>query len=177
VTPASRILFDANTAALASGTGATSGGTENTYPGPGGLTPPAPNRGGAVPASTSVAHEGAGTEASVTQIYSAAVLVPGSAATYIPTGQTPAWAEGAAGGPLIMASDLGNFTGVANAPNAQHASSLSPLVNPTLTTSAPSAVSGTGDGAHGSDRRRLQFAVGRLRQRRADRTVFVSSTH
>src|SRR5262245_57356105 len=42
--------FAANTAALASGSGATAGGTEGTYPG---------TVNGAVPASTSVAHEGA----------------------------------------------------------------------------------------------------------------------
>jgi hypothetical protein len=77
--------------------------------------------------------------------YAAGVLIPGSAATYIPTGQTPAWAEGAAGGPLITASDLGSFTGVASPPNMSHASSLSPATNPTLSSITPStAVSGTG---------------------------------
>ena len=50
-------VFAANTAALASGTGATAGGTENSYPGA---------TGGVVPASTSVAHEAAGTETSST---------------------------------------------------------------------------------------------------------------
>jgi alcohol dehydrogenase class IV len=44
-----------------------------------------------------------------------------------------------------MVSDLGAFTGVANSPNSQHASSLSPAANPTLTTIAPTtAVSGSG---------------------------------
>src|SRR5262245_66584288 len=66
--------FAGNVAALASGAGATAGGGENTYPGIGGLTPPAPNMGGAVPASTSVAHEGAGTEVVVTQAYASGVL-------------------------------------------------------------------------------------------------------
>ena len=56
-TAGSLIVFAANTAALASGTGATAGGTEGSYPG-------AAN--GVVPASTSVAHEGAGTEVVVT---------------------------------------------------------------------------------------------------------------
>lgn len=162
----SRILFAANTAALASGTSANDTGTgttvstaptgaggngvnseRGTYPGAGplALNGPPPNNVGLVPASTSVAHEGAGTEVSVTATYAAGVLIPGSAATYIPTGQTPAWAEGAAGGPLITASDLGSFTGVANSPNAQHASSLSPATNPTLTSITPTtAVSGTG---------------------------------
>lgn len=123
--------FAANTAALASGSGATAGGTENTYPGIGGLTPPAPNMGGAVPASTSVAHEGAGSEVVVTQSYPATILNPA--------------------GPLVTVSCLGNFTGVAtaagviNSPNATHASSLSPAVNPTLTTATPSTPSGVGN--------------------------------
>jgi len=56
--------FAANTAALASGSGATAGGTEGSYPGA---------AAGAVPASTSAAHEAAGTEVVVTS--------PGSLAT------------------------------------------------------------------------------------------------
>ena len=56
--------FAANVAALASGTGATAGGTEGTYPG-------AAN--GVVPASTSVPHEGAGTEVVVTYNYQTGV--------------------------------------------------------------------------------------------------------
>jgi hypothetical protein len=101
-----------------------------------------------------VAHEGAGTEtqtwgpstgANLTG-YNAAVLVPGVASTYIPTGQTPTWAEGAAGGPPVMVSDLGAYAWIAaGGPNGQHASSLSPVTNPTLTTIAPTtAVSGSG---------------------------------
>jgi hypothetical protein len=83
------------------------------------------------------ASEGAGTEVVVTQTYNASVLVPGSAATYLPTGQTPAWAAGDPGGPLRTVSDLGNFTGVSNAPNMQHASSMSPAVNPVLASISP----------------------------------------
>src|SRR5262245_59910777 len=55
--PGAAVAFASNTAALASGSGATGGGTEGTYPG-------AAN--GAVPASTSVAHEAAGSEVVVT---------------------------------------------------------------------------------------------------------------
>jgi hypothetical protein len=87
--------------------------------------------------NSGTAAEGAGTEVVVTQTYAAGVLVPGSAATYLPTGQTPAWAEGAAGGPVRMFSCLGNFTGVANSPNGSHASSLSPIAATTLTTATP----------------------------------------
>jgi hypothetical protein len=162
-TGGSRILFAANTAALASGTSANDTGTgttvstaptgaggtgvnsvAGTYPGTGTLATDVSDV-GPVPASSSVASEGAGTEVSVTATYAAGVLIPGSAATYIPTGQTPAWAEGAAGGPLITASDLGSFTGVAAPPNQQHASSLSPATNPALTSITPgSTVSGVG---------------------------------
>jgi hypothetical protein len=108
----SLVLFNANTAALASGSGATAGGGENTYPGIGGLTPPAPNMGGAVPASTSVASEGAGTETLFTQTYSSAIYNPAGA--------------------LLATGDLGNFVGVGtvaglgNSANQMHASSLSP---------------------------------------------------
>jgi hypothetical protein len=59
-TAGSLIVFAANTGALASGSAGTAGGTEGTYPGA---------AAGAVPASTSVAHEGAGTETLVTQTY------------------------------------------------------------------------------------------------------------
>jgi hypothetical protein len=90
----------------------------------------------AAPASGPAA-EGAGTEVLVTQTYATGILVSGSAATYLPTGQTPAWAEGAAGGPVRMTSCLGNFTGVANSPNGSHASSLSPIAATTLTTATP----------------------------------------
>ena len=110
--------FAANTAALASGSGATAGGTEGTYPGAGGMTPPNVNFNGAVPASTSVPHEGAGTEVVVT--------APGSRVEC----------------PTVMVSDLGSYT---NNPNQQHASSLSPATNPALTSITPgSTVSGVG---------------------------------
>lgn len=109
--------FATNTAALASGSGATGGGTEGTYPGTG--TPPFnPNMGGPVPASSSVAHEGAGTETVVT--------APGSRAEC----------------PTQAFSCLGNYT---STPNAQHASSLSPTTNPTLSSISPtSTTSGVG---------------------------------
>src|SRR6187431_2271204 len=85
--------FAANTAALASGTGATAGGTENSYPGA---------AGGVVPASTSVAHEGAGTEVVTTYTYVAS-----------PAGTAPH-------PPLQAVSCLGAYT---ITPNASHASS------------------------------------------------------
>lgn len=97
-----------------------------------GLAFAAPNSG--------AASEGAGSEVAVTQTYSAAILIPGSAATYQPTGQTPAWADGAPGGPLRTVSDLGNYT---TNPNRDHASSLSPAGATTLTSIA-AAVSGGG---------------------------------
>jgi len=98
--------FAANTAALASGTGATAGGTENSYPGA---------AGGVVPASTSVAHEGAGTEVVVT--------APGSRAEC----------------PTQAVSDLGAYT---LSPNASHASYLTGTAGvATPTTSAASGAS------------------------------------
>jgi|SRR5262252_4609069 len=152
------MAFVANTAALASGTsaadnaggtaGAGAGGTgvnstAGTYPGTGagsGSPPTTVNNVGLVPASASAAHEGAGSETVVTQTYNAAVLVPGVAASYQPTGQTPAWAAGAAGGPMRTFSDEGNYT---TTPNQSHASSLSPATNPALASISPTtAVSG-----------------------------------
>jgi hypothetical protein len=110
-------LFAANTAALASGSGATAGGTENSYPGA---------ASGVVPASTSVAHEGAGTEVSV--------LAPGNIVHTYPGAVTMNTSQ--------SVSDLGSYT---NAPNGQHASSLSPATNPTFTSfTAGSSVSGVG---------------------------------
>lgn len=117
-TAGSLILFAANTAALASGTGATSGGTENSYPGA---------SGGAVPASTSVAHEGAGTEVSVTSSYTAGAYLPGGATIMVSTG------------PVLTAASI------AAGPNASHASSLSPTTAPTLTTATPTTASGAGN--------------------------------
>ena len=98
--------FATNTSALASGSGATAGGTEGTYPGA---------ASGTVPASTSVAHEAAGTEVVVTS--------PGSVAA----------------APTQQVSVLGNYT---TTPNASHASYLTGTagVN-TPTTSAASGAS------------------------------------
>lgn len=140
------ITFAANTAALASGTGATSGGTENTYPGTD-ATGLAISDVGAVPASTSVAHEGAGTETLFTQTYNTAVMVPGSAATYLgPSAQTPVWADGAAGGPLRAVgcgpnNPAPSVLGGPVSPNQSHASSLSPATNPTISATPATALS------------------------------------
>jgi hypothetical protein len=78
-------------------------------------------------------------------------------------------------GQLIMTSTLGNYT---TSPNAQHASSLSPATNPTLSTIAPTtAVSGTGTVALtavtgvGFTKQSVVYANGV-----AQPTVFVSST-
>jgi hypothetical protein len=108
----SLVAFAANTAALASGSGATAGGTEGSYPG-------AAN--GAVPASTSVAHEGAGTE----------VVVTATSANPSPYGQSQ------------TVSCLGSYTAT---PNASHASYLTAATTPTITGSpAPNNVaSGAG---------------------------------
>jgi len=112
----SLILFAANTAALASGSGATAGGTEGSYPGA---------AAGAVPASTSVAHEAAGTETSVTQTYSSGIYNPAGALVMVGVG------------PALTAASI------AAGPNASHASTLSPATNPTLT-SVANATSGGG---------------------------------
>lgn len=106
----SLVAFAANTAALASGSGGTAGGTEGTYPGA---------AAGAVPASTSVAHEGAGTEVVVT------ATVPNPS----PNGQ------------LQMVSDLGSWTG---APNTSHASSLSAPGTSTISSLSAGGTAGTG---------------------------------
>ena len=100
-----------NKAALASGVGADGGGTEGSYP----------VKGGVVPASTSVAAEGDGTETVVT--------APGSR-TECPTQSV---------------SVLGSFT---SSPNSQHASSLSPATNPALASIAPTSAA---SGASGTD--------------------------
>lgn len=59
-------VYAANTAALASGSGATAGGTEGTYPGTGSPAYTNPNNVGAAPASTSTAHEEVGNVTTVT---------------------------------------------------------------------------------------------------------------
>lgn len=133
----SLVAFAANTAALASGTtaadnagsapgfiGTANGGaggtgvnnTLGTYPGA---------AAGAVPASSSVAHEAAGTEVVVT------ATVPNPS----PNGQL----QTVSVGPTMTSAirDAG--------PNASHASSLSPATNPTFTSfTAGSSVSGVG---------------------------------
>jgi hypothetical protein len=115
--------FAANTAALAGGSGGTAGGTEGSYPG-------AAN--GVVPASTSVAHEGAGTEVVLTTAYPPAYS--GAAPHY------PLVTVGT--GPVYTPDPLKVFN-----PNASHASSMSPATNPALAsitpTTAVSAASGT----------------------------------
>ena len=113
-TAGSLTAFAANTAALASGTGATAGGTEGSYPG-------AAN--GVVPASTSVAHEGAGTELTV--------LAPGNIVYTYPGGGTLDMSRTASTGPVQTAATL------AAGPNASHASTLSGSTAPTIT-GAPS---------------------------------------
>ena len=108
--------FATNTAALASGSGATAGGTENTYPGA---------AGGVVPASTSVAHEGAGSEVVVTN--------PGNIDYTYP-------------GPVTFStsktfSDMGGYT---TTPNASHASYLSGGTLPTIGSVSAGGVHGPG---------------------------------
>jgi hypothetical protein len=93
--------FATNIAALASGTGATSGGTENTYPGA---------SAGAVPASTSVAHEGAGTETSSTATGNVTYSYPG--------GGTLDTGKAVGCGPVQTAATI--LAG----PNANHATTL-----------------------------------------------------
>jgi hypothetical protein len=119
--------FATNVAALASGTGATSGGTENTWPGA---------VGGAVPASTSVAHEGAGTELSV--------LAPGNIVHTYVVG-TMNTSQSVSCGPVLVKATTD--AGAPVSPNTTHASTLSPVTNPALVSIAPttlaSAPSGT----------------------------------
>jgi hypothetical protein len=125
-TAGSAVVFATNVAALAGGTGATSGGTENTYPGTDTAPFDTPNMVGAVPASTSVAHEGAGTEILVTQTYSSAVFLPAGPLLTV------------SAGPTLTANTMPQ-------PNATHASSLSKATNPALASITPTtAVSGTG---------------------------------
>ena len=145
---ANTLTFAANTAALAGGTGATSGGTEGTFPGTDTAPFDTPNRVGAVPAPTSVAHEGTGIEQTVTQTYAAGVMVPGVGTTYLPVGA--AWAAGDPGGPVrTMSTNAPALTqGTMPQPNATHASSLSPATNPTLASISPTT---TTAGASGTD--------------------------
>jgi hypothetical protein len=113
--------FATNVAALASGTGATAGGTEGSYPG-------AAN--GVVPASTSVPHEGAGTEVVVTN--------PGNITHTYVVG-TFDTSKTYSDGPTQTAATR------AAGPNATHPSSLSPVTNPAFASlTVGSSVSGAG---------------------------------
>jgi len=118
----SLFAFAANTAALASGVAGTAGGTENSYPG-------ATN--GVVPASTSVPHEGAGTEQVTT--------APGNITYTYPGGGTFDTSKTVRTGTDLTAAMI------AAGPNATHASSLSPATAATLTTAGPSTASGAGN--------------------------------
>jgi len=121
----SLILFAANTAALASGSGGTAGGTEGSYPGA---------AAGAVPASTSVPHEGAGTETSLTWGVGG---WPTNASVYNPAG-TPV---------MVSTGPAATAASIAAGPNGSHASTLSPAYasNPAFASlTVGSAVSGSG---------------------------------
>jgi len=112
--------FAANTAALASGSGATAGGTEGSYPGA---------AAGAVPASTSVAHEGAGTEVVVTPIGNIDYVYPGAVTI----------------GTTKMVSDLGAYTATPNASHASYLTGTAGVATPTTSAaSGASNVSGAG---------------------------------
>lgn len=76
--------------------------------------------------NSGAAAEGAGSEVVATQTYPAGVLNPA--------------------GPLVTVSCLGNYTNLAGgtSPNQQHASSLSPAANPTLTSVSAGGASGGG---------------------------------
>ena len=104
-------------------TGATAGGTEGSYPG---------GANGAVPAATSVPHEGAGTEVVVTNTYTTGTSGTGSGAIGV-----------SAAPPLQMVSCLGAYTAT---PNASHASSqdTAPAAAPTITGLLPAAPTATG---------------------------------
>jgi len=115
----SLVAFATNTAALASGSGATAGGTEGSYPGAGGVSPPNAHFMGAVPASTSVAHEAAGTE----------TVVTGTVANPSPNGQ------------LQTVSVFGAYT---STPNASHASYLSAGTAPVITGLSAGGTAGVG---------------------------------
>jgi hypothetical protein len=137
----------ANIAALASGTGATSGGTEGTFPGTDSAPFDTPNMVGPVPASTSVAHEAAGSVI-VTQKVAGATANDYNPATFLPyigagaptaTGVTGPWQMVTCStGPTLTANTMPQ-------PNQLHASSLAGATNPALTTITPTtAVSGSG---------------------------------
>jgi hypothetical protein len=132
--------FKTNTAALASGTSTTSGGTEGSYPGTG-TAPFNANMTGAVPASTSVAHEAAGTEVVVQKIvgstaldYSTAVGLPYVGVGGGIAGPTGCWQMVTMScGPTLTAT-LADPTKIIS-PNALHASydTVVPTSAPTIT--------------------------------------------
>jgi hypothetical protein len=123
--------FAANVAALASGSAATAGGCEGTYPGagPGSGANATVNNVGPVPASTSVAHEGAGSEVTV--------LAPGNINYSYVGGATMDTSRSVSCGPVLTPGTL-------PVPNQLHASSLSPATNPTLTSVSAGGASGGG---------------------------------
>jgi hypothetical protein len=119
--------YATNTAALASGTTTTSGGTENTYPGTG----TGVNGVGAVPASTSAAHEGSGTEVRV--------LAPGNISHTYVVG-TLDLSQSVSDGPVMNTQALRDA-----GYNAVHPSYLSGSAVPTTSAaSGASNVSGVG---------------------------------
>jgi len=124
-TAGSLVALATNLAALtvAVGAGATAGGTENSYPGA---------AGGVVPASTSVAPEGAGTEVVATTTYTTGVS--GNGGGNVSISSAP---------PLQTVSVLGNYT---INPNGTHASSenVAPASAPTITGLLPVAPVGNG---------------------------------
>jgi hypothetical protein len=141
--------FKANTAALASGTGATSGGTEGTFPGTDTAPFDTPNRVGPVPASTSVAAEGAGTETLSQKVlgtaasygldwkeYGPNTFLPYSGAGVLTgTGADRSWQMVTAGsGPALT-------VGAMPTPNTSHASSLSPATAPTISATPATTLS------------------------------------
>jgi hypothetical protein len=133
---ASGIVFATNTAALASGSADTAGGTGN----PSGSTAGTPGTwpgvaNGTVPASTSLAHEGAGTELSSTG--------PNNVNYTYPSGNALDTNKMVSAGPVLVKATTD--AGAPVSPNSLHASSLSPATNPTLTSIA-SIASGGGNG-------------------------------
>lgn len=114
--------YAAATSALASGSGATAGGTEGTYPGAG-TAYALPNNLGAVPASSSAAHEEVGNVTTVT------ATVPNPSP----------------GGQLVTVSDGPALTAaVPPAPNSLHASYLGAGTSTLTGVTGASNVSGIG---------------------------------
>jgi len=119
--------FATNAAASASGTGATSGGTEGSYPGTG-TAPFSPNLVGAVPAASSVAHEGSGSEVTV--------LAPGNI--------THTYVVGTLDMSRSASTGLTLTAGTLNVPNATHASATAVAATPTISGVSAGGVSGIG---------------------------------